>query len=224
MAAPRIWRECQCCASGQTGLWQKSATSPTADTSASLRIILRAPALRQMRMVARSTLMHKHTVGPLPAGLGNRDCHTAQRLLITAPPPADMCATPGLPERRQVRAEHAGCALTGSLEHEASPRLAACRRGRSERHPRPPRGDAALAHPIGFVVQFAGLAPSSRRWSLNRLATLMGGCAPCWPMYSARPSALPAHRSWLVRVSRPVTLRSTWWVTTTRQPLMISEA
>lgn len=29
--------------------------------------------------------------------------------------------------------------------------------------PRPPRGDAGLAHPIGFVVQFAGLAPSSRR-------------------------------------------------------------
>jgi len=31
-------------------------------------------------MVARSTLMHKHTVGPLPAGLGNRDCHTAQKV------------------------------------------------------------------------------------------------------------------------------------------------
>ena len=43
-----------------------------------------------MRMVARSTLMHKHTVGPLPAGLGNRDCHTAQRLLITARLPADL--------------------------------------------------------------------------------------------------------------------------------------
>jgi hypothetical protein len=46
--------------------------------------------MRQMRMVARSALMHKHTVGPLPAGLGNRDCHTAQRLLITARLPADL--------------------------------------------------------------------------------------------------------------------------------------
>jgi hypothetical protein len=35
-------------------------------------------------MVARSTLMHEHTVGPLPAGLSNRDCHAAQRLLIIA--------------------------------------------------------------------------------------------------------------------------------------------
>ena len=35
MAALRIWRECQCCASGQTGLWQKSATSPKAETRAS---------------------------------------------------------------------------------------------------------------------------------------------------------------------------------------------
>src|SRR5260370_516489 len=47
---------------------------------------------------------------------------------------------------------------------------------------------------MGFVVQFAGLAPSSRRWSLNRLATLMGGWAPCWPMFSARPSAVAADR------------------------------
>jgi hypothetical protein len=35
---------------------------------------------RQMRMVARGALMYKHTVGPLLAGLGKRDCHTAQRL------------------------------------------------------------------------------------------------------------------------------------------------
>ena len=62
------------------------------------------------------------------------------------------------------------------------------------RRPRPPRRDADPAHPIGFVVQFAGLAPSSRRWCRNRLATLMGGCAPCWVMLSANPSALPAHR------------------------------
>jgi len=46
-------------------------------------------------MVARSTLMHKHTVGPSPAGLGNRDCHTAQRLLITARLPADLVAFTG---------------------------------------------------------------------------------------------------------------------------------
>ena len=37
------------------------------------------------------------------------------------------------------------------------------------------RGDA-LAHPMGFLVQFAGLVPSSDRCCLNRLATsMMGG-------------------------------------------------
>jgi hypothetical protein len=39
-------------------------------------------------------------------------------------------------------------------------------------------GEMDLAHPMGLLVQFAGLAPSSRRWSRNRLARLMGGCAP----------------------------------------------
>ena len=65
--------------------------------------------------------------------------------------------------------------------------------------PAPVRG-RRLAHPMGFVVQFAGLVPSSRRWSPNRLATLMGGCAPCWSMVSAKPSALAAHRLSLGRV------------------------
>jgi hypothetical protein len=37
-------------------------------------------------MVARSTLMHKHTIGPLRAGLGNRDCHTAPRALDNCAP------------------------------------------------------------------------------------------------------------------------------------------
>jgi hypothetical protein len=32
----------------------------------------------QMRMAARSALMHKHTAGPPPARLGDRDCHIAQ--------------------------------------------------------------------------------------------------------------------------------------------------
>jgi hypothetical protein len=46
--------------------------------------------MRQMRTFTSSVAMHKHTVGPLPAGLGNRDCHTVQRLLITARLPADL--------------------------------------------------------------------------------------------------------------------------------------
>lgn len=78
------------------------------------------------------------------------------------------------------------------------------------RRPRHPCGDAGLAHPMGFVVQFAGLAPSSRRWSRNRLATLMGGCAPCWAIWIARPSAWAAHRLSLGRVPE------TGLVTTTR--------
>jgi hypothetical protein len=32
-------------------------------------------------MVARSAPMHKHTADPPLAGLGNRDCHSAQRVL-----------------------------------------------------------------------------------------------------------------------------------------------
>jgi len=48
----------------------------------------------------------------------------------------------------------------------------------SERRPRPLYGVAGSVHPMGFAVQFAGLAPSSRRWSRNRLARLMGGCTP----------------------------------------------
>jgi hypothetical protein len=39
-------------------------------------------------------------------------------------------------------------------------------------------GEMALAQRSGLLVQFAGLAPSSRRWSLNRLARLMAGCTP----------------------------------------------
>lgn len=39
-------------------------------------------------------------------------------------------------------------------------------------------GEIDLAHPMGLLVHFAGLAPSSRRWSRKRLARLMGGCAP----------------------------------------------
>jgi len=35
-------------------------------------------------MVARSVPMHKHTVGPLPAGLGNRAAIWPKELLITA--------------------------------------------------------------------------------------------------------------------------------------------
>src|SRR5258705_7697509 len=121
---------------------------------------------------------------------------------------SDMRAAPGRPDRRQDRVKHAICALEESLGYGASPHRAACRRVR--RRPRHPCGDAGLAHPIGFVVQFAGLVPSSRRWSLNRLATLMGGGAPCWLMLSAKPSALAAHRVSLGRV------RATWLVTTTR--------
>jgi hypothetical protein len=36
-------------------------------------------------------------------------------------------------------------------------------------------GEMALAQRSGLLVQFAGLAPSNRRWSRNRLARLMGG-------------------------------------------------
>jgi hypothetical protein len=42
--------------------------------------------IMQMRMVARSALTHKYTVGPARAGLGNRDWHTAQRALDNRAP------------------------------------------------------------------------------------------------------------------------------------------
>jgi hypothetical protein len=36
-------------------------------------------------------------------------------------------------------------------------------------------GEMALAQRSGLLVQFAGMAPSNRRWSRNRLARLTGG-------------------------------------------------
>jgi hypothetical protein len=56
--------------------------------------------------------MHEHTVGPLPARLGNRDCHTAQRLLITARLPAALRALPGWRPRDRGKC---GTAFLGGL-------------------------------------------------------------------------------------------------------------
>ena len=53
-----------------------------------------------------------------------------------------------------------------------------------------------IAHPTGFLVQFAGLAPSSRR-CLNRLVTPMLGWRPNSRMSTERPSAWTAHTSCL---------------------------
>ena len=56
-----------------------------------------------------------------------------------------------------------------------------------------------LAHPMGLLVQLAGLVPSSRRWSRNRLATPMAGWGPYWMMETAKPPAWAAHnyiRGW----------------------------
>ena len=50
-------------------------------------------------------------------------------------------------------------------------------------------GEMVLAHPMGFLVQFAGLVPSSRKWSLNRLAASMLGWAPNSSMSNQSPSA-----------------------------------
>jgi hypothetical protein len=55
-------------------------------------------------------------------------------------------------------------------------------------------GEMALAHPMGLLVQFAGLVPSSRR-CLNRLATPMVGWGPNSVMDSCKPSAWAAHSS-----------------------------
>jgi hypothetical protein len=54
---------------------------------------------------------------------------------------------------------------------------------------------AGPAHPMGLVVQFAGLVPSSRMWSLNRVATSMLGWAPNTWMSNARPPAWAPHSS-----------------------------
>jgi hypothetical protein len=64
--------------------------------------------------------------------------------------------------------------------------------------PSPERAGArrgmALDHPMGLLVQFAGLVPSSRR-CLNRLATPMVGWGPNSSMSTQKPSAWAAHTS-----------------------------
>jgi len=117
-----------------------------------------------------------------------------------------VCRAPSGPRRTW-----AVCALTGSLWACGEPAT-----GRMLGAPgaqaasRPGTGAAGPAHPMGFLVQFAGLPPSRRRWLLNRLATPMAGCEPSSLTNRSRPSAWAAHNCCLG------VLPAMSWVTTTR--------
>jgi hypothetical protein len=73
------------------------------------------------------------------------------------------------------------------LRRGSASRVRACR-GAQAASPAPVRGRRP-GYRMGLVVQFAGLVPSSRIWSLNRLATSMPVWAPNTWMSNQRPSA-----------------------------------
>jgi anti-anti-sigma factor len=86
---------------------------------------------------------------------------------------------------------HFGTQSPTSLLTQACPVWGRCPAGLAWRG----AGGAGLAQLRGWLVQFAGLAPSSRIWSRNRLAASMLGWAPNSMMESQKPPAWAAHSS-----------------------------